>query len=196
MIPTGSRFFCAVNHRKEYSWPGMRVKCIQYTVDFFLVGIRAFWRKTNFLYLFFLFLTLLVESYTHNGINIYYNQRTRGILLHKYYPEQRCCKGWYEGTVFPEYEVNNSFASTTSWTDIGVKGIGSLWCQLLLSAAQSVILIVHKTVEQCQPQKQKQSVETQHSWTVRLKKCENIQLKEMLLHSVPNFLNRYEASRE
>ena len=40
-IPTGSRFFCAGTHGIGYSWPGMRVKCIQYTVGSMLLGIRA-----------------------------------------------------------------------------------------------------------------------------------------------------------
>ena len=39
--PTGSRFFCDVTHSIGYSWPGMRVKCIQYTVDSLLGGICA-----------------------------------------------------------------------------------------------------------------------------------------------------------
>ena len=39
-IPTGSRFFCAGTHGIGYSWPGMRVKCIQYTVGSVLLGIR------------------------------------------------------------------------------------------------------------------------------------------------------------
>ena len=42
-IPTGSRFFCAGTHGIGYSWPGMRVKCIQYTVGSVLLGIRARW---------------------------------------------------------------------------------------------------------------------------------------------------------
>ena len=33
MIPTGSWFFCAITHDIGYACPGMRVKCIQYTVD-------------------------------------------------------------------------------------------------------------------------------------------------------------------
>ena len=37
----GSRFFCAGTHGIGYSWPGMRVKCIQYTVGSVLLGIRA-----------------------------------------------------------------------------------------------------------------------------------------------------------
>ena len=40
-IPTGSSFFCAGTHGIGYSWPGMRVKCIQYTVSSVLLGIRA-----------------------------------------------------------------------------------------------------------------------------------------------------------
>ena len=40
-IPTGSRFFCAGTHGIGYSWPGVRVKCIQYTVGSVLGGIRA-----------------------------------------------------------------------------------------------------------------------------------------------------------
>ena len=40
-IPTGSRFFCAGTHGIGYSWPGLRVKCIQYTVGSVLLGICA-----------------------------------------------------------------------------------------------------------------------------------------------------------
>ena len=38
---TGSRFFCAVTHGIGYSWPGMRVKFVKYTVDSLLGGIHA-----------------------------------------------------------------------------------------------------------------------------------------------------------
>ena len=37
-IPTGSRFFCAVTRGTGYSWPGMRVKCILYTVGYIILG--------------------------------------------------------------------------------------------------------------------------------------------------------------
>ena len=40
-IPTGSRFFCAVTRGTGYSWPGMRVKCILYTVGYIILGRNA-----------------------------------------------------------------------------------------------------------------------------------------------------------
>ena len=40
-IPTGSRFFCAVTRGIGYSWPGMRVKCILYTVGYIILGRNA-----------------------------------------------------------------------------------------------------------------------------------------------------------
>ena len=53
-IPTGSRFFCAVTHGTRYSWPGMRVKCIQYNVGYIILGRNArlyFDVKLKYLYL-------------------------------------------------------------------------------------------------------------------------------------------------
>ena len=55
MIPTGSRFFCAVTHSTGYSWPGMRVKCILYTVGYIILGRNArlyFDVKLKYLYLY------------------------------------------------------------------------------------------------------------------------------------------------
>ena len=54
-IPTGSRFFCAVTRGTGYSWPGMRVKCILYTVGYIILGRNArlyFDVKLKYLYLF------------------------------------------------------------------------------------------------------------------------------------------------
>ena len=54
-IPTGSRFFCAATRGTGYSWPGMRVKCIQYTVGYIILGRNARLYsnvKLKYLYLF------------------------------------------------------------------------------------------------------------------------------------------------
>ena len=54
-IPTGSRFFCAVTRGTGYSWPGMRVKCILYTVSYIILGRNArlyFDVKLKYLYLY------------------------------------------------------------------------------------------------------------------------------------------------
>ena len=40
-IPTGSRSFCTVTHGTGYSWPGMRVNCILYTVGYIILGRNA-----------------------------------------------------------------------------------------------------------------------------------------------------------
>ena len=58
-IPTGSRFFCTVTRSIGYSWPGMRVKCIQNTVDSLLWGIHALLdfdvKRNTFTFTFFRF---------------------------------------------------------------------------------------------------------------------------------------------
>ena len=40
-ISTGSRFFSAITCGTGYSWPGMRVKCILYTVGYMILGRNA-----------------------------------------------------------------------------------------------------------------------------------------------------------
>ena len=52
---TGSRFFCAVTQGTEYSGPGMRVKCVLYTVGYIILGRNAhlyFDVKLKYLYVF------------------------------------------------------------------------------------------------------------------------------------------------
>ena len=51
---TGSRFFCTVTCGIGYSLPGMRVKCILYTVGYIILGRNArlyFDVKLKYLYL-------------------------------------------------------------------------------------------------------------------------------------------------
>ena len=58
-IPTGSRFFCAVTRGTGYSWPGMRVKCILYTVGYIILGRNARLYsdvKLKYLYLYLLWM--------------------------------------------------------------------------------------------------------------------------------------------
>ena len=55
-ISTGSKFFCAVTRGTGYSWTGMRVKCILYTVGYIILGRNAclyFDLTLKYLYLFY-----------------------------------------------------------------------------------------------------------------------------------------------
>ena len=61
---------CAITHGIGYSWPGMRVKCIQYNADSLLGGIRArldFDEKNTFTL--FLLCTVTAQAATRVRVN-------------------------------------------------------------------------------------------------------------------------------
>ena len=79
-IPTGSRSFCAVTRGTGYSWPGMRVKCILYTVGYIILGRNArlyFDVKLKYLYLFtFFYSELSMYSISTHTVQTYTRHRS------------------------------------------------------------------------------------------------------------------------